>query len=182
MLLIADATNASRLQLWQWRWWCKADESCHGVKQLRRNSVSWANEWKSLSLTRTLPSFVFCLTSEWQSGTRAKWNMTASWIDLCCFLIRDVSPSYTWKNCSSPVVKLLLFLCVSKSSTVVVPSEKLWIPGCVALAVKHTVMPIPKWCLFLALISQQAQGPRNATPLINKVNERYMYRIQDPDL
>lgn len=56
------------------------------------------------------------------------------------------------------------------------------LPGCVALVVKLTVMPTPKLCLFLALISQQALGPRNATPLINKVNKRYMYTTQDPDL
>lgn len=157
--------------------------------QLRRNSAVWqlgwnhslSRVWESDSLTLCLVSFVFCLFPEWHSATR----YDGIWHVLCITLsLSAISPLVTQGWTPPAPLGSCCHLCVSKSHTSCTVWGALSRPcfDCVALVVKHTVMPIPKWCLFLALISQQDLSPPNATPLINKVNKRYMYRTQDPDL
>lgn len=93
------------------------------------------------------------LEQEMMEYDRSLYQMIISSVmsdySLCC---------YMWKSASSPVGKFL-FLCLKKLHSVYrlssSPQTLLWLHDCVALVVKHTVMPIPKWCLFLTLISQQ---------------------------
>ena len=111
-------------------------------------------------------------SSEWHKEKKKKASCSIK-----CFFNLFFPTSYIWKNYSnfSSPVGMLLFVwlkelheadCLDCSS----PQNLFWLLVCVALVVKLTVMPIPKLCLFLTLISQQALGLHNATPLIYKVS------------